>query len=79
MKQLKDMTLKEISNLKEQYKKELAECLNNFFKERPLIKWVSLYRRYNFCAGDHILLYGRGKEDLLKLVSDIEFTEESKK
>ena len=66
MKQLEDMTLREISELKEQYKKELAECLD-----------VSLYRRYNFGAGDSILLYR--KESSLKLISDIEFTEESKK
>ena len=79
MKQLEDMTLKEINNLKEQYKKELAECLDNFFKDRPLIKYVSLYRRYNFGADDHILLCGNGKEASLKLISDIEFIKESKK
>ena len=77
MKQLEDMTLREISDLKEQYKKELAECLDSFFKERLLIKWVSLYRRYNFGAGDSILLYR--KEASLKLISDVEFIKESKK
>ena len=75
MKQLEDMTLREIGELKEQYKKELAECLDAFFKERPLIKYVSLHRRYSFGASDHILLYR--KETSLKLISDIKFIEES--
>ena len=75
MKQLEDMTLKEIKELKEQYKKELAEQLDTFFKERPLIKYISLHRSYNFGSNDHILLFR--KEASLKLISNIEFIEES--
>lgn len=77
MKQLEDMTLREIGELKEQYKKELAECLDNFFKDRPLIKYVSLYRRYTFGTSDCILLYR--KEASAKIITNIEFIEESNK
>ena len=48
MKQLEDMTLKEIKELEEQYRKEFAECLGTFFKERPLIKYIHLYRHSGF-------------------------------
>lgn len=75
MKRLEDMTLREIGELKEQYKKELAECLDAFFKERPFIKYVSLHRHYSFGTSDHILLYR--KEASLKLISNIEFIEEN--
>ena len=71
-----DKNAAKIKELKEQYKKELAEQLDTFFKERPLIKYISLHRHYNFDSNDHILL--SRKEASLKLISNIEFIEESR-
>lgn len=77
MKQLEDMTLAEIRALKEQYKKEFAECIDDFLKNRPFIKYVTLFRNSSIGSPSCLLLYSN--ESSGKVISDIEFTEESKK
>lgn len=77
MKQLEDMTLREITELKEQYKKELAECLDNFFKDRPFIKRITLFRYSSIGSSSCLLLYS--KESSTNVIADVEFTKESKK
>ena len=77
MKQLEDMTLAEIRALKEQYKKELAECLDDFMKNRPFIKHVMLFRHSLIGSSNCILLFSN--EPSTKVVADIEFIKESKR
>lgn len=43
MKDVKDMTLREIESLKIQYKEEFINVIKKFFDERPLIDRVFLY------------------------------------
>ena len=43
-KDIKDMTLREIENLKSQYKKEFCEVVEQFFKERPMIDYIWLWQ-----------------------------------
>lgn len=77
MKQLEDMTLVEIGALKEQYKKELAECIDDFMKNRPFIKYITLFRHSSIGSSSCLLLYSN--ESSTKVVADIEFVKESKK
>lgn len=77
MKQLEDMTLAEIGALKEQYKKELAECIDDFMKNRPFIKYITLFRHSSIGSSNCLLLYSN--ESSTKVVADIEFVKESKK
>lgn len=72
MKQLEDMTLKEIEELKEQYRKEFAECLDTFFKERPLIKYVHLYRSSSLGIRYASSMSVYANEPTLKSVSSVE-------
>lgn len=77
MKQLEDMTLTEIRALKERYKKELADCIDDFLKNRPFIKYVTLFRYSSIGSSSCLLLYSN--ESLTKVIADIEFIKESKK
>lgn len=77
MKQLEDMTLTEIRALKKQYKKELADCIDDFLKNRPFIKHVTLFRHSSIGSSSCLLLYSN--ESSTEVIVDIEFTEESKK
>lgn len=43
MKDVKDMTLREIESLQNQYKDEFISVIKEFFDERPLIDRVFLY------------------------------------
>lgn len=77
MKQLEDMTLAEIRALKEQYKKELADCIDDFLKNRPFIKHITLFRHSSIGFSSCLLLFSN--ESSTKVIADIEFTKESKK
>lgn len=41
-KELKDMTLQEIQDLRELYSKEFGELLETFFNDRPLLKKIAV-------------------------------------
>ena len=45
-KELKDMTLQEIQDLRELYSKEFGELLETFFNDRPLLKKIVVRHEY---------------------------------
>ncbi len=47
MKTIEEMTLREIKELKEKYRDEFREFVNEFLKERPMIECIYLYRSFS--------------------------------
>ncbi len=75
MKQFEDMTIKEIRELKEQYRKDFIESCKEFFKTHPLVDTVQLIDGNGDSIYDDNILLTRG--NCAKRISYINLKNES--